>query len=406
MMDPLDVMMNKDVVMPYYQAIISADKQLVVGYEVLARMQTEEGPQSLDWFFEDRSIPDEYRLELDDHIQQCALDVFLETDQSAILFFNYDATLLLKDNGEIFLNRLDQYKERGLRYQQIVLELKEYDIAEQLGEYKHLFTYIQSLGIRIAIDGVGQTGSNLDRIAMLKPNIVKVDVTFMEDEALPHLFREVHHSLSMLSRKIGATLLFDGISNFNQLNYAWRNGGRYYQGLYLQPSRSDFVDPECCRDKMQKEFQHFIVYERRKMEAQLALMNEMNLHLKQAMKTISPEDTYDEMIMKVARDCDKYAFRIYVCNADGFQQSSNAERNSEKTWVLLEEGRFKNWSWRPYFLENIVRMNIEKKGILSDLYTDIERDERIRTYSYPISDDLFLFLDIPYDYLFEQEGLL
>ncbi len=405
-MDPLDVMMNKEIVVPYFQPIISADKQLVVGYEVLARMETEEGPQHLDWFFEDKSIPDEYRLELDDHVQQCALDAFLKTDQSTILFFNYDPALLLKDNGETFITRLDFYKDQGLSYKNIVLELRECDITEQLSEYKHFFAYIQSLGIRIAIDGVGQTGSNLDRIAMLKPNIVKVDVTFMEDEALPHLYREVHNSLSMLSRKIGATLLFEGISNFNQLNYAWRNGGRYYQGIYLQPPKPDFVDAACCREKMQKEFQHFIVFERKKMEAQLTLTNEMNVHLKQTMKSIDPEDSYDELIMKVAHDCDKYAFRIYVCNAEGFQQSSNAEKNADKDWVLLEEGRFKNWSWRPYFLENIVRMNIEKKGILSDLYTDIERDERIRTYSYPISDDLFLFLDIPYDYLFEQEGLL
>lgn len=47
-----------------------------------------------------------------------------------------------------------------------------------------------------------------------------------------------------------------------------------------------------------------------------------------------------------------------------------------------------------------------EKGLLSDLYTDIERDERIRTYSFPISETLYVFLDIPYAYLYEQEGLL
>ncbi|GAE24443.1 hypothetical protein JCM9140_370 [Halalkalibacter wakoensis JCM 9140] len=142
------------------------------------------------------------------------------------------------------------------------------------------------------------------------------------------------------------------------------------------------------------------------MESQFTLTNELTTQLKQTMKTISPDDTFDEMIRKVATDCDRYAFRIYVCDAEGFQQSSNAEKSQDNKWVLIEEGRFKNWSWRPYFLENIVRMNIEKRGFLSDLYTDIERDERIRTYSYPITDNLFLFLDIPYNYLFEQEGLL
>ncbi|WP_332694638.1 EAL domain-containing protein [Halalkalibacter lacteus] len=405
-MDPLDVMMNKDNVIPFYQPIFSADKQLVVGYEVLARMQTDDGVMSLGSFFQDKSIPDEYRIELDDHIQKLALDAYMETDQSTILFFNYDASLLLKDNGETFLQRIEHYKKKGLNIEQIVLELKEDDVAEHFYDNKHFFYYVQSFGFRVALDGVGHNGSNLNLVAMLKPNIIKVDVKFMEDDDLPHLFSEVHQPLSMLSRKIGATLLFEGVSNFNQLNYAWRNGGRYYQGFYLHSPSHTFVEPYCCKKKMQKEFQYFINYERKKVESQFSLSNELTLQLKQTLKMIKPEDTYDELILKVAQDCDKYAFRVYVCDEEGFQQSSNAEKNTEKKWVLIEEGRFKNWSWRPYFLENIVRMNIEKRGFLSDLYTDIERDERIRTYSYPISDHLFLFLDIPYDYLFEQEGLL
>ncbi|KHF40475.1 EAL domain-containing protein [Halalkalibacter okhensis] len=404
-MDPLDIMMNKDCVIPFFQPIFSADKQLVVGYEVLARLQTDEGDKSLGWFFQDKNIPDEYRLELDDHIQRLALDQFITMEQKAYLFLNYDTSLLLKDNGETFLKCMEEYQQKGLKIEQIVLELKEDDVAEYFYDNKHFFYYIQSFGFRLALDDVGHNGSNLDLIAMLKPNIIKVDVGFMEDEEFPHLYSEVHQSLSMLSRKIGATLLFEGISNFNQLNYSWRNGGRYYQGYYLRSPNATFVEPDCCREKMQKEFQHFIVYERKKMQSQFTLTNELTMQLKQTMKSINQED-YDELIMKVASDCDRYAFRIYVCNAEGFQQSSNAEKNEENKWVLIEEGRFKNWSWRPYFLENIIRMNIEKRGFLSDLYTDIERDERIRTYSYPISDNLFLFLDIPYTYLFEQEGLL
>ncbi|WP_088105286.1 EAL domain-containing protein [Halalkalibacter urbisdiaboli] len=405
-MDPLDVMMNKEKVIPYYQPIISADKQLVVGYEVLARMETEEGVEKLGWFFQDKSIPDDFRLELDDHMQKKALDAFLETEQKDVLFFNYDANLLLKDNGETLLKRIEPYREKGLNLNQIVLELKEEEVSNHLDDIKHLLAYLQNMGIRIAIDDLGQSNTNLDQIAMLKPNIVKVNVTFMEAEELPHLYREVHHSLAMLSRKIGATLLFEGISNFNQLNYAWRNGGRYYQGFYLMRPVPKFVNSAICKEKMQKEFHHFIVFERRKMEAQLALSNQLNQQLKALMKKISEQDSYDEMIMKVAKDCNPFAFRIYICNEEGFQQSSNAEKRRENDWVLIEEGRYKNWSWRPYFLENIVRMNVEKRGILSDLYTDIDRDERIRTYSYPISESLYLFLDIPYDFLFEQDGLL
>ncbi|WP_100372969.1 EAL domain-containing protein [Bacillus sp. FJAT-45037] len=405
-MDPLDVMINKKNVIPYFQAIISADKQLVVGYEVLSRFKTENGPESLDWFSQDKSIPYEFRLELEEHLQKQAIEEYLASGQQSILFFNQDIDLLLKDNGQSLLNTLEPYFSKGLKPENIVIEFIEDDMLEKVDECKHLLNYLQSIGIKIAIDNVGQSSGNLDCVAVLSPNIVKIDAGFLEDHSLPHLYREVHHSLSMLSRKIGATLLFDGISTFSQLNYAWRNGGRFYQGSYLQIPKVDFVKEDLCRDRMQKEFQHFITFERKKMEAQLILTNNLSQKIKTTLKKVSTEDTYDEMITKIAYDLKQYAFRVYICDEEGFQLSSNIVKDDQGNWNLEHEGRYKNWSWRPYFLENIVRMNVEKRGILSDLYADIERQEHIRTYSYPISNDSFAFVDIPYTYLFEQNDLL
>ena len=51
-------------------------------------------------------------------------------------------------------------------------------------------------------------------------------------------------------------------------------------------------------------------------------------------------------------------------------------------------------------------MRNEKRGILSDLYTDIETVETIRTFSYPINNKEYVFLDLSYSYLYENDGLL
>ena len=55
-LDALDVVLNKEKVLPFFQPIISADEQNVVGYESLARIKTEDGFKSLGWFFHDSSI--------------------------------------------------------------------------------------------------------------------------------------------------------------------------------------------------------------------------------------------------------------------------------------------------------------------------------------------------------------
>lgn len=103
---------------------------------------------------------------------------------------------------------------------------------------------------------------------------------------------------------------------------------------------------------------------------------------------------------------DQIAFRMYVCDEDGFQKSPNIFKSAASGWVTQMEYLQKNWSWRPYFLENIIRMRNEKKGILSDLYSDIETGETIRTFSMPMNGSDYLFIDIAYHYLFEHEELL
>ncbi|MDQ0206214.1 EAL domain-containing protein [Alkalicoccobacillus murimartini] len=406
-MDPLDIMMDKEHVIPYFLPIFSAEKQVVVGYEVVARLVTPEGVKRLGWFFSDKSIPSEYRNELDDHLQKLALDQYSATGFKGAIYFNYDARQLVKDAGESLLNRIEPYiLEQSITYNQIIIGLNEKDVHSYYKEIKHVLTYFQSLGIRIGIDNFGQSSSQLDQIALTNPNVIRVNVSFLDQDSLPHLYGDVHQSLTMLSRKIGATLLFDGITTFNQLNYAWRNGARYYQGPYLKTSAKEMISEDACKDRMQKDFHHFITYERRKVQAQLDLSNELSLALRATMKQIKPHTPLDNMIIDIAKNLNQYVFRIYVCNEEGFQQTANAEKDDSGNWLLKMEGLHKNWSWRPYFLENIVRMDVEKKGILSDLYTDIERDEQIRTFAYPISDSLYMFMDIPYEYLFDQDDLL
>lgn len=406
-MDPVEIMLNKEHVIPYYYPIISADTQMVMGYEITAHFQDEDGSlQNIDWFFKDPSIPDDFRLELSRLLLENAIDYQMHTAPTMYLFFNYDAQLLMKDQDECLEKFLDSQTQKGFQSNRLVIQLKEDFKAEEIDSVRILFNYLKSIGIQIALDDIEERSGSFDRLAYLKPNMVEIDVGFLKENESPHLYRDVHHSLSLLSQKIGATLLFKNISTYHQLNHAWRNGGRFYQGNYLARANREFVPVDCCERKMKQDFQLFVNFERKKIKAQLTLTNEINHQLKSILTTINMNEPYDEIIMKIGKACSNYVFRVYICNDEGLQLSANAEKDKDGTWVLKDEVRNKNWSWRPYFFENIARMNIEKKGILSDLYTDIEKNEQIRTFSYPISDTLYVFLDIPYAYLYEQDGLL
>ncbi|MFD2704597.1 EAL domain-containing protein [Salibacterium lacus] len=405
-MDALDIVMNKQNVMPHLQPIISADRQEITGYEVLGRYQDEEGIVSLRPFFQDKSIPEEYRREIEEQIHHQALTYFLEEDRSELIFLNIDVDLILADGGEHFFERLSSYKEQGLSFSRLVLECKEHEFEGDLSRLKHFIQYVQSMGIRTALDDVGGSSAPLEEISYLNPDIVKVDLGFLADQSFPEMYREALHSLSLLSGKIGASLLFENINEFNQLHFAWKHGARYFQGSYLGRPAPSFLDKMTFAKTLRKHFNDFLFFEKKKIEAQIELTDTLSKRLKQAVNDKQNPEDIDELTLHIAEGLKDLSFRVYLCNYEGFQQSGNAFLDEEGTWQYQFEEKNRNWSWRPYFLENIVRMNIEKKGILSDLYTDIHKEERIRTYSYPINENLYVFVDIPYSYLFEKDFLL
>ncbi|MGY4689937.1 EAL-associated domain-containing protein [Salibacterium sp. K-3] len=405
-MDALDIVMNKQNVRPYLQPIISADRQDIMGYEVLGRYEDEESMLSLRSFFQDTSIPEEYRRDIEEHIHHQALTYLLEESRSEHIFLNIDVDLILTDGGEHFFQRLSSYKEHGLLFSRIVLELKEHEFEGDASRLKHFIQYVQSMGIRIALDDVGKSSTPLDEIAYLNPDIVKVDLEFLEDQSFPEMYREALHSLSVLSRKIGASLLFENINEFNQLHFAWKHGARYFQGTYLARPGKVFLDKKTFTETLRKDFNHFLFFEKKKIETQIELTDTLSKRLQETLNERKDVEDIDALTRHIALNLEDITFRVYICNYEGFQQSGNAVLDEEGTWQYYFEERNRNWSWRPYFLENIVRMNFEKKGILSDLYTDIHKEERIRTYSYPINENLYVFIDIPYSYLFEKDFLL
>ena len=101
-------------------------------------------------------------------------------------------------------------------------------------------------------------------------------------------------------------------------------------------------------------------------------------------------ESHEEMLRVLASKLENVCFRLYVCDDRGYQTSPNILHKDGK-WLSQQQYVNSNWSWRPYFLENIIKMRNEKKGILSDLYTDIETSETIRTFSYPVNNKEYIF---------------
>ncbi|MFY4773542.1 EAL-associated domain-containing protein [Metabacillus sp. RGM 3146] len=405
-MDSLDILTNAEHIIPYFQAVYSADEQTVIGYEILGRIKVDQKVESMGPFFLDDSVPEEYKIEMDDLVLKKALEKVLENQENVLLFVNRDADLLMIDQGESFLSLLKEFQGKGLKLNRVVLEMTEHTFKGDFTRLQHMLTYLRTYGIKLSIENAGQESSNLDRIGKLSPEILKIGLQPLITTSPDQAYHNVLHSISLLARKIGATILYEDIEVDFQLQYAWKTGGRYFQGFYLSRPNPEFLEQNVLKEKLAAEFHHFIQREKRKIETFQRAAADFSQRIQSLMaKNKKLSGQYDNLIKELAEDLSDCSFRIYICNEDGFQQTGNIFK-LENGWVTQPEYYMKNWSWRPYFLENIIRMRTNKKGYFSDLYRDIETGETIRTFSFPIDEHLYLFIDLPYTYLYEQEGML
>jgi EAL domain-containing protein (putative c-di-GMP-specific phosphodiesterase class I) len=403
-MDPLDILENLDHVKPVFQPVVSAVKHKIAGYEILGRYQSSGEWLSLADFFHDADVPDEYKAEVDHHLLQLAVAEMLHTGNEGQLFINRNAKQLLIDGGEAFLNSLLEFEKQGFSINRLVLEITEHDFEERFDVLNHLLMYFKTYGMQIAVDHVGAKSSNIDRIRQIKPHILKIDTGIIRQSS-PDVFQDILYSVSLLARRIGAKLSYEKIEDDHQLYFAWKNGGHYYQGFHLaKPAFAPLIEDDLQINVSEKVI-GFIHREKSMVKERLAFALACEEKMKKIMAKWHGPEAVDTFLEFVTQSFDKESFRIYVCNSDGQQVSSNF-RKQNSHWEVEQSQKGSHWGFRPYFLENILHMRTWHKGILSDSYADIETAEMIRTFSYPLSDKFFLFIDISYSFIFEHDFLL
>jgi len=397
-MDAMDVLTNIEHIKAYYQPIFSADEHIVIAYEVLGKLVNKEQLLNLNTLAYDEDIPVEYRLEIERKILRLALSELSEKAKDYDIYLPCNANLLILDYGESYLDIIKEYVSED-SLSRIVIVLSEHDYKGDFGQLSNILKYYRTYGMKIAINQVGSE-SHIDYIKMLSPNILKVNIEKLSYESWSAQ-NDLFTSLGSLARKIGANMLFEGIDSVHQLQFAWKNGGRYYQGKYLAEAQAGTVSKDLLKDHFKEKCQQFITTEKRLLEEKYNELKNLQNMLEKAIGHINPSSDNVEQLLLLAEELNDCSFRIYICNEDGFQLSPNIMQ-VDKKWEVQEDAVNKNWSWRPYFLKTIIKMRNDQSGVFSDMYSDIVTGEMMRTFSIPLNDREYLFIDISYDYLFRH----
>jgi EAL domain-containing protein (putative c-di-GMP-specific phosphodiesterase class I) len=235
----LQEIVSKESLEAHFQPIVSLRKKTISGYEGLIRgLHPASGetisPQAL--FHQAAELG--LTLELDRLCRKKVLETFgpmAAQKPECYLSLNFEASVI--DQGVVGSGALlRQVTDAGLRPSSIALEIIESNVKDLDQLQKFIQTY-RDYGFMIALDDVGAGHSNLNRISLLKPDILKVDRYLIQNIHMDFYKQEVFKSLVGLSHKIGAVTLAEGVETQEEALTVINLGVDMIQGYYFSRSK-------------------------------------------------------------------------------------------------------------------------------------------------------------------------
>ncbi|MCB2189216.1 MAG: EAL domain-containing protein [Deltaproteobacteria bacterium] len=231
----LGQILDEERILTHFQPLVSVNGGRVVGVEALARGLHPQTGELIppDQLF--RAAAREGRLvALDRLCRRTAMQTFASLPCRAappVLFLNFEASLL--DQGVLnsgILHRMTL--EAGLEPNRVVIEVVESRVRDQAALECFAKSY-RDRGFLLALDDVGSGHSNLERLAALQPDVIKIDRSLITDLDREFYKQEVTRSLVNLAQRVGALVVGEGVERQEEAVLALALGVDLLQGFFL-----------------------------------------------------------------------------------------------------------------------------------------------------------------------------
>ena len=235
-----------------FQPIISIYQERVAGVEALARGIDHDGSFISPVVLFEAARAADLSAALDRLCQRKAIESFAERPaylEDLILFLNVDhsALHLESDTDAIYKDAL----RVGVNPENVVLEINESDIADITAVEKFVNQY-RSYGFMISIDDIGTGYSNLDRVVLLKPDIIKIDRSLIQQIHRHYFKQQVVDMFIKMAEKTGALIVAEGVEELEEVMTVLQFGAQLLQGFYISKPMNVEVNPVSGVERMIK----------------------------------------------------------------------------------------------------------------------------------------------------------
>jgi hypothetical protein len=286
------------------------------------------------------------------------------------------------------LRTLDMVTELGVSPSQVVIEIADLD-----GDLDELIQAVESFraaGFRIAIDDFDTRFSQLDRVELLKPDLIKLDFTGLTTAEKLQASTASLQALGSMAARMGAQVLCEGVETEDAFFLALSCNASFVQGYLFseateQPAAVDtFVGQT---QALLSQFRDIAVDATARNHWKAERVAAELMALREIIRASDSDSGPDHYVPA------PHLLRFYICDRAGNQVSPNYE-NSKGQWVENIKPKGSNWSWRPYFFELLGASGVENQLVFSDPYLDINSGQTSQTAALFIDEQRILLADL------------
>lgn len=222
----------------YYQPQYRSRDRKIMGFEALVRWKS----KSLGMIPPSKFIPvaEESKLiiPLGEWILEEAIKFIKKIHSRGypdlIISVNISVIQLIQRNfSETVLHLIQEY---DLPPESLELEITESVMMESVDSVLHNIVILRSAGIRIALDDFGTGYSSLNYLTQLPINTLKIDKSFIDDIGQVKEKGLLLGSIVEIGRKLGLSIVAEGVETEDQLSYLARRNCERVQGyLFSKP---------------------------------------------------------------------------------------------------------------------------------------------------------------------------
>ena len=208
-----------------YQPIVRLDSLEMVGVEALSRF--EGGPSTPDrWFHEAAGVGRGVELEL----------ASLRLAAASIPLLPLGAYMSVNASPELITRFGKRDLPVDLVRDRVLLEITEHARIDDYAELLEALAPLRARGMRIAIDDAGAGYSSFRHILLIKPDVIKLDISIVRDIDRDSSRRALAAALISFSSEINATLVAEGVETQRERETLISLGATLGQGyLFARP---------------------------------------------------------------------------------------------------------------------------------------------------------------------------